>query len=882
MIRWMSVVVLISALVSGISVGTLARTQSVEVLDGRELEDLYLISDQSKPDWGGKWSAPIQAATILGWLQLKGHTTLLNDLTRDGVVDVLDAIELADYFGRSPMESNSAEGTTDARLIDTLARYVAERAPDEFEILLYDEGFPAEYQNEFPGVFAADIVPRILLTLEAEPSFEAYSHAILAGLGVIVGIADEDGLNYYLGGRSFLFEPIGEGVNAVDFAWAKEDAWEAGTQGQVLRTVATSRSALHIEFEGAWREVEFMAVLSPIDRPRISESGSCAAGPDLVANFVDSWCRSDAIADEGASGLTEAWFLISNVGDEDSPECEITLSVPSWSLSVDLPSLPAGESVAVLGPLEEVIEPSYCALYSLEVDSTDVITECDEDNNFASGEACCSGPAGDGCPDLAIELVRAWCECPDETFAGDCAEIETACRAHFEVTVTNVGDSASGPFGIWGTDYPDGLAPGESVTHLETFDRTLCHTEMEEHLAYMPVLTGSAYLDEDSPDDCNLANNSLDIPFTCEPPPCSDVAVTIDSVECNCELTDSTGCSEGSEQLCAPIATVTVTNVGGTDTEETTVEVDAGAEAGYSTAPIPALAPGESATLDLGFPGWYTEFCGADPVEFDVDAFVPTSEDCNPANNHAALHVVCESSACPDLSVYVSDSECSCEWIEDPSDTCSGEGLKSCSLVTIVGVNNIGDEDADAFAVSANDGDEALELASTGLPVGGSEYFRFEFSPRVSCGPDAEDIHVSLSAELDGECNVENNEESYRPLCDTPPWCPDLVIEDVRADCRCGPTPQQTTACTLGVTLYVRNLGPAQIDDDFEVTFETTEYTVDQTVHGLDAGSARRLHFEVVYGDVSRILYTITADSVGEIDECDEDNNSFDGSEFCY
>ncbi|MFC2081559.1 CARDB domain-containing protein [Candidatus Bipolaricaulota bacterium] len=847
MIRRLLLMLPVLVLVAGISVGATAQALSVEVLDGRELENLYLISDQSKPGWGDNWSAPIQAATILAWLQTKGHRTLLGDWDDTGVIDVLDAIELADYFGRSPMQADSLEGTSDARLIDTLARYVAARAPHEFELLLYDASFPSEYQSEFPGAFATDMIPGILLTLESEPSFEAYSEAILAGLGVIVGIADEDGLNYYLGGRSFLFEPVDTGVNAVDFAWAREDAWRAGAQGQVLRTLATSQSAWHIEFESVWREVEFMAVLAPLDRPRVGEARACA-GPDLAVALADFYCFDD----RDGSRWTEAWFLISNVGDENTPECESTLRGTGWSIPFTLPPLPAGGSVALLGPTLEAVGPSYCALYSIEVDSADQINECDEDNNFAEGTACCPPPLGEGCPDLAITVDRSWCDCPDDDFApGDCPDGGVTCHENYDLRITNLGDAHSGPFNIWIVDapapFPDGLAPGESTVYSVNYETWWCLLETSELLRSACILPGPAGFERD---DCDDSNDYVEFLFTCEPPPCSDLAVTIDAVECNCEWEDYDRCPDGRRQVCAPIVTVTVENVGGTDSEGATVEVDTAGEAGYSTATVPALASGESATLSLGLRDWYTLFCGPDPVEFDVDAvvFAPTTVDCDSVNNHASYHVICEPPACLDLSIYTSAQECNCERIEDSSGSCDGDPLTRCSPVLIVGVDNVGGVDSGAFAVTAFDGDVVLSLGSSGLPADESEYFRFEFPEVLHCGTSAETHSVGAGVVVADDCDEENNETSFGIVCEPDRACPDLVgdLSLVHETCSGGepiyeerlvgfnpstnpPTPiyervvvgETPYVCDLRATVTVTNTGMASAAPSHASVFDT-------------------------------------------------------------
>ena len=249
---------------------------------GFAVEDLQLISLESLPTWSTAWTGPVEAATIVAWLREHGFPGLLNDLNGDGVVDELDTIQLADIFGAGPMQVEALGGTTDALLVQALASHVARAYPGDFELKIYDPGFPQEYQRQFGVPFAPDVVPGILLSVEEAPNYAAYVRELETAEGVIVGLELEEDRNYYLAGRSYLFEPIAEGVYGVDFAWGEEDVFESGTQGQILETRAQQTDGLYVRYEGAWELAEAMLALSPV----IEVGGDPHPGP----------CPEDAIA----------------------------------------------------------------------------------------------------------------------------------------------------------------------------------------------------------------------------------------------------------------------------------------------------------------------------------------------------------------------------------------------------------------------------------------------------------------------------------------------------------------------------------------------------------------------------------------------------------
>jgi len=189
----------------------------------------------------------------------------MSDFNGDGIIDELDTIELANNFGRGIMQTLTPRGTTDVRLVVGLGNYLADHYPDQFVLKIYDVSFPNEFASQGYGAFAPDVIPGILLELMQEPSIPAYIDELSYGEGVIVGLEEgEVDRNRYLSGRSFLYEKTPEGYTPLDFAWAKEDRWEPGHQGQVLETVGNTEDRFYIEFLGDWVPVEFMLALSPV------------------------------------------------------------------------------------------------------------------------------------------------------------------------------------------------------------------------------------------------------------------------------------------------------------------------------------------------------------------------------------------------------------------------------------------------------------------------------------------------------------------------------------------------------------------------------------------------------------------------------------------
>ncbi len=265
---------------------TLVAPAQDAMLQGYVRDDLQLISQQSLPDWTVRWTGPIQAATILAWFADHGYSRFVRDYNNDGIIDELDTILLADNLGRMLMATETPRGTTDVRLVLGLAQFVAGLYPDQFELKIYDRGFPSEMVAEGLGAYSPTMVPGIVIDVREEPDIGAYERELETAEGVIVGLTtNPDSNNLYLSGRSFLFEETPDGYTPIDLALAEEDRWQAGTQGQVLETVGSMSDRFYLDFRGQWTPVEFLLALSPVrETPSAGKPHPCP--PDAIAYDV--------------------------------------------------------------------------------------------------------------------------------------------------------------------------------------------------------------------------------------------------------------------------------------------------------------------------------------------------------------------------------------------------------------------------------------------------------------------------------------------------------------------------------------------------------------------------------------------------------------------
>jgi hypothetical protein len=105
-------------------------------------------------------------------------------------------------------------------------------------------------------------------------------------------------------GRSYLYDLTPEGYTPIDLAWAKEDRWEPGHQGQVYETVGKMEDRFYVEYLEDWKWVEFLLALSPLVEPG-------AASP------VDHACPDDAIVDVNSEHCVTVEECVVHEGDYD-------------------------------------------------------------------------------------------------------------------------------------------------------------------------------------------------------------------------------------------------------------------------------------------------------------------------------------------------------------------------------------------------------------------------------------------------------------------------------------------------------------------------------------------------------------------------------------
>ncbi|HIE47943.1 TPA: hypothetical protein EYP84_03510, partial [Candidatus Bipolaricaulota bacterium] len=117
--------------------------QELPPLDYFQVSDLQLVSHQAVLEGTEAYTGPTCSAIMLAWLADHGFRALLPDLNEDGVIDEQDTLILAERLSPA-MRVQPERGALDPWLVDAIARYVAERYPDQFLIKLYDDSFREE------------------------------------------------------------------------------------------------------------------------------------------------------------------------------------------------------------------------------------------------------------------------------------------------------------------------------------------------------------------------------------------------------------------------------------------------------------------------------------------------------------------------------------------------------------------------------------------------------------------------------------------------------------------------------------------------------------------------------------------------------------------
>jgi hypothetical protein len=833
------------------------------------VSDLQLISTTSRPDWGDHWTAPVEAATILAWFHDHGYPRLLEDLNDDGVIDELDTIELSDILGKGSMKTNSPHGTTDALLVFGLASYVAEKYPNEFELKIYDPGFPAEYEREFGGVFTPDVIPGILLTPKSEPSFSAYTQELQDEEGVIVAIEEEPDHNYYFAGRSFQFEPIAENTYAVDLAWAEEDWYEPGTQGKVLETRVKQTDALYLDYQHSWAKVECMLALSP----------SVTAGEGIPGEDCPDLIVIGSAMCEFVKGKTESddkWDItvkatVMNIGTANVPgpfhlllgniSCEgvailLAQEVLLCGAEIDQINTTGSKTVLFEFSLPATIGPEPCCKYTLIVDSHAEIDEScypapwGEFNNAYHGTVCCDGEPR-VCPDLTIQGIHS-CRC----WKTDTGHI---CRVYIEATITNIapGIPVSVPFGV-GLLYgcTDGGGPhsigkvisGTKLAELNATGSTsvgfwyvfVTTDPVPPCCRYVLVVDYWNAVDESChPHPAGEHNNFFAARFCCKTPPedgrCPDLTVS-GKHTCVCRETP-----EG-VLVCDVDIYAFVGKDGGpvSDPFEVRLTIDCD-DAFPSQEQWKMVAPGQ---INDGFEMVHFDysFIPLDPTNpcctysLEVDQPDVIDETCfigGEMNNAFGPDEFCcgsTSQDCPDLVISVAEAICTCK----PGTFAAAPLTGVCTVTVYATVTNIGepvpapfdvalkyscDDETGNLLVYRIEGSQLVELNDTG-----STTVKFTW-PFIPLGEDLNCCGFALlvdSAEEIDECpphGEENNTASGMVCCEVPlQECPDLAITG-EAICQCGYDLPNVPryGCIVTVEATVTNIGTGNVPGQFYV-----------------------------------------------------------------
>lgn len=193
------------------------------------------------------------------------------------MIDEQDTTILAERLS-SAMRVQPDRGALDPWLVDALARYVAERYPDQFVIKLYDDTFREEYRAVMGQPFDPGLYPRISFELKDNATRDDYTRELLSAEGVILGLGRERERNRFFVGRSFRVseQPEGWPIDVVD---TSDDLGLAGLQAQVYPTYMRGGETHWLVAYGGWQPLEFMLAVSPIREPALGEQEyTCAEG----------------------------------------------------------------------------------------------------------------------------------------------------------------------------------------------------------------------------------------------------------------------------------------------------------------------------------------------------------------------------------------------------------------------------------------------------------------------------------------------------------------------------------------------------------------------------------------------------------------------------
>jgi len=262
-IALISIVCLLSIVIAGVAQEPFA------------LEELHLVRWEQVPEGKPSHTGPVSAAVLMAWYAEHGYPALLPDLNGDGRIDEEDTILLSRDFGEEMQAVLIDDRLADPFIVYPLARYVAERYPDEFRMLVYDESFPEEVARDLGQSFNPDEVPGIVIEVHDDPFYELYVEHLEAWRPGIVGIGfDIPEWNDFTVSRSYIpgEEPEGWPVDLVGSGeqFTPEPVWET-----FLRLDPEQWGFLTPE----WVPFEILIILLPIDEFYSGDPGQPGDGP---------------------------------------------------------------------------------------------------------------------------------------------------------------------------------------------------------------------------------------------------------------------------------------------------------------------------------------------------------------------------------------------------------------------------------------------------------------------------------------------------------------------------------------------------------------------------------------------------------------------------
>ncbi len=387
-----------------------------------ELRDLHLVSWEEIPRGRPSFMGPVSAAILMAWHADHGYRDLLPDMNKDGHIDERDTIVLAESFA-PPMGGHEGR-VWDPKLVDVVARYVAERYPGVFELWIYDPSFPEEYRDHMGRSFRLEEYSGIVFRLLGEPSWHAYVEHLEHDRPGVVGMGWSPEPNDFAVSRSarLIEEPNGW---PVDLANTSHEAFGPGPIWESLVRQTFSEWAFD---RGDWIPFETLIVLVPVresgephnvpgdgpgdpgdnpggdpdpgDDPSPGDPGDNTGGdpdpgddpnPTLLPNLwvtdvTGCWYWSTVDGREHVIGVVEG--VVHNGGQADASNVRVRISANGVLHSMQISStLSAGSAAGVtaaidLGPYDTM---SWPVQLTITADPDNLIPEADETNNTTVG-----------------------------------------------------------------------------------------------------------------------------------------------------------------------------------------------------------------------------------------------------------------------------------------------------------------------------------------------------------------------------------------------------------------------------------------------------------------------------------------------------------------